>query len=292
MVDRVTWPATRVPTRLGVSAPTGVLLRHAPPKPLGGGSDPGDFYFHEKIPETSFDNSQPRSNMDLQKAVAYVRVSTEDQNLGPEAQKYAIEQYASRQGLTICSTWFDKVSGSSPLDERPGLGAAFRALRENGAGTLIIAKRDRLARDVYLALLFERELRTCGARIVTADGINSEDTPEGRLLRGMLDLFSEHERQMIRMRTKAAMAAKKAKGEPVGNPPYGYRFVDHKLSQVPEEMAIVARVIALHKQGMSIRQVTRAMRTSNYRARNGRALSFSLVRGVIQRGKKGAAGGG
>src|SRR5262249_29181206 len=52
-----------------------------------------------------------------------------------------------------------------------------------------------------------------GAKVITADGVAVEDTPEGQLLRGMLDLFAQYERALIRARTRAALAVKRSKGE-------------------------------------------------------------------------------
>ena len=72
-------------------------------------------------------------------AVAYLRVSTEDQKLGPEAQRATIEAWASKQGIRVVGWHVDQISGGSELDDRPGLGAALGELRAIGAGVLVIA---------------------------------------------------------------------------------------------------------------------------------------------------------
>src|SRR5579864_6724647 len=104
-------------------------------------------------------------------AVAYVRVSTEEQRLGPEAQRAQIEVWAARAGVRVVAWCLDQgVSGAAPLETRPALVTALAELRAQKAGVLVVAKRDRLARSVEVALALERALQGVGARVVSADG--------------------------------------------------------------------------------------------------------------------------
>jgi hypothetical protein len=75
------------------------------------------------------------------------------------------------------------VSGGAALDKRPGLLAALAALRTHNAGLLLVAKRDRLARDSLLAALVERLAERLGARVQSADGAADGDAPEDVLMR-------------------------------------------------------------------------------------------------------------
>ncbi len=90
-------------------------------------------------------------------AVGYVRVSTEDQNLGPQAQRAALDAWATRTGVALVVVFEDHgVSGAAAIADRPGLVAALAALREHGAGVFVAAKRDRIARDPVVAAMVER----------------------------------------------------------------------------------------------------------------------------------------
>jgi DNA invertase Pin-like site-specific DNA recombinase len=100
-------------------------------------------------------------------AVAYLRVSTQEQDLGPEAQRAAIEAWAARQGVRVVSYFEDRLSGGSKVEDRPAMLEAFGALRTAGAGLLVAAKRDRIARDVVVAATVEQMARDLGARVVT-----------------------------------------------------------------------------------------------------------------------------
>lgn len=124
---------------------------------------------------------QDKKKPDARKAVAYVRVAAADQHVGPEAQRTAIEAWAGREGVTVISWHVDHgVSGLSDVDERPALVAALAELRAVAASLLVVAKRDRLARDVCIAARVERHVARLGARVVSADGVGNVDGPADR----------------------------------------------------------------------------------------------------------------
>ena len=97
-------------------------------------------------------------------AVAYIRVSKDDQKLGPDAQRASIEAWAAREGVQVAAWHVDQgVCSVTPIDQRPALVAALASLREHGAGVLVVAKRDRIARDVVLTAGVERAAAAAGA---------------------------------------------------------------------------------------------------------------------------------
>ncbi|QQA41504.1 recombinase family protein [Pelagovum pacificum] len=141
--------------------------------------------------------------------VAYERVSTARQGrsgLGLEAQRKAIDDYASGQGALILSRFTEVESGRK--NDRPELEKALHLARLTGA-TLVIAKLDRLSRNAAFLLT----LRDSGVRFVACD------MPEANNLTvGIMALVAEQEREAISRRTKEALAAAKARGVKLGNP--------------------------------------------------------------------------
>jgi DNA invertase Pin-like site-specific DNA recombinase len=219
---------------------------------------------------------------DPKKAVAYIRMSREKQDLSPEVQRAAIEAWATREGITVTFGPEDLgVSGGAALEDRPGLMAAIEAVRTHGAGLLVVAKRDRLARDVLTAALVERLCERVGARIVTADGVGNAVGPEAQLLRGIMDLFAQYERALIRGRTKAALAVKKARGERTGGVPYGWSAVGGRLIANPEEQATVTRARVLRAEGKSLRGVAAGLVAEGRRPRNGGEWAVQTVRRLV-----------
>jgi len=149
----------------------------------------------------------------MKTAVAYTRVSTREQGksgLGLEAQRAAIEAFAAREQIAI-SGWFSEVESgkrvSDTLAERPQLSAALEASQELG-GPVLVSKLDRLSRDVH----FISGLMAHKVPFLVAE-LGADVDPF------MLHLFAalaEKERAMISQRTKAALAALKARGVKLG----------------------------------------------------------------------------
>lgn len=221
---------------------------------------------------------------DTTKAVGYVRVSTEDQNLGPEAQRAALLRWCRGNGVELVAFHEDLgVSGGAALEKRPGLLAALDALGEHGAGVLLVAKRDRLARDVVLAAMVERLAERTGARVVSAAGEGNSDGPEGMLMRGIVDLFAQYERAIIRARTKAALGVKRSRGERIGNLPYGYRLAGdgvHLVAEEREQEALRAARV-LRGEGLSLRAVGAALEKRGLLPRSGRRWHAETVRALL-----------
>lgn len=218
-------------------------------------------------------------------AVAYLRVSTEEQHLGIEAQRASIEAWAARAGVTVVGWHVDQgVSGAAPLEKRAGLMAAVDALAQHGAGVLVVAKRDRLARDVVLAALVERLVIREGARVASAAGEGTDgDGPADQMLRSMLDCFAQYERAIIRQRTTAALAVKKARGERVGAVPYGQAVgADGRtLVPCPEEQAVLECVLAWHQQGLSQRAIVAALAADGRCNRSGNPFTKTSVERML-----------
>jgi DNA invertase Pin-like site-specific DNA recombinase len=193
---------------------------------------------------------------DATKAVAYIRVSTDEQHLGPEAQLAAIELWASRQGVTVVAVHRDLgVSGATPLADCSGLMAALEDLRVHAAGLLVVAKRDRLARDVMKSAMAEARAEALGARIVSTAGEGDGTDPAAKLMRTIIDAFAEYERLIIGARTKAALAVKKTKAERIGGIPYGFSDVDGKLVPNEDEQRVINHAKYLSSQGQSMRGI-------------------------------------
>lgn len=225
-----------------------------------------------------------KPSADNRKAVAYIRVSTEDQHIGPDAQRAALAAWADRNGVVIVATFEDRgVSGGAAIDRRPGLLAALDALAEHGAGVLAVAKRDRLARDTMVAAMAERLAERAGARIVSAAGEGEGDDPASKLMRTMTDAFAEYERALIKTRTRAALAVKAARGEKVGGV-QTYGAADGIAADRADcEREILAVVAELRAAGMPIRAIAAELAARGMRTRKGGAIQSTQVARMVRR---------
>lgn len=217
-------------------------------------------------------------------AVAYLRVSTEEQHLGPEAQRMAIDRWAEGAKVSVASWHTDAgVSGATELGDRPGLLAAFAELAARRAGVLVVAKRDRLARDVVVAATIERAAAHQGARVTSADGVGNGDSPADQFMRTILDGAAAYERALIRARTRAALKARRARGERAGEVPWGYGATpDGRLFEHEAERAVVERVVALRAGGASLRAIVRALAGEGAVSRARRPLQLTQVARIVR----------
>lgn len=141
------------------------------------------------------------------KYVSYIRVSTQRQGqsgLGLEAQQSAVAQFVKQRGGEVLAEFIEVESGRKA--DRPQLAAALAEAKRQGA-VLLIAKLDRLARNVaFISALLES-----GAEV------QAVDMPEaGKFVLHIMAAVAEQEAEAISARTKAALAAAKARGTALG----------------------------------------------------------------------------
>lgn len=215
------------------------------------------------------------------KAIGHIRCSTEDQHLGPDAQRKALERWCQVNGAELVEVHEDLgVSGGAPLDKRPGLMDSIDAVKTHRADVLLVAKRDRLARDVMVSAMVERLVEKAGARVLSTDGTGNGEGPEAEMMRGIIDVFAQYERALIRSRTKAGLAVKRARSERIGGVRYGYQLTADGVHVAPNptEQAILDRIIAMHRDGLSIRSIAATLNGDAVPARGSRWHSTTIAR--------------
>jgi len=144
----------------------------------------------------------------MKQFISYSRVSTAGQGLGLEAQQSIIAEYVNQAGGVILDTISEKESGKETIN-RPGLQRAIDECKRTGA-TLIVAKLDRLSRDVADVFAIKKQK---GLTFEVCD-MDAHDT----LLLGIFATLAQKERELISRRTREALAALKAQGKQLGNP--------------------------------------------------------------------------
>jgi DNA invertase Pin-like site-specific DNA recombinase len=206
----------------------------------------------------------PKTDPNL--AVGYLRVSTDKQELGRDAQKLAIERWAAGAKVGIASIHVDEaVSGNTPWEKRPGLKAALEALRVTGAGHLVVYRRDRIARDILIAAMIERLVERAGAEVTSTAGEGDSSTPAGQMLRSIVNVFAQYERALISERSLTFHARLRADGKFQGSLPHGYQLsADGKHLERAEDHKYVERAAALRAEGRSLRAIAAALEAEGY----------------------------
>src|SRR4029079_4168030 len=196
------------------------------------------------------------------KFISYLRVSTDKQGksgLGIEAQRQAVERYLNGGRWTVAAEYVETESGRR--SDRPKLAAALAHAKASGA-TIVFAKLDRLTRNVDLL----RSLVASDVDLVFCDLPNVPPGPMGRFLLTVMASVAELEAGLISERTKAALAAAKARGVKLGNP-NGARALRGK--QIGNKQAVAAVTARAEQRAENLRSIVdelRAHGTSSIRA--------------------------
>lgn len=150
------------------------------------------------------------------KVVGYVRVSTAEQassGLGLEAQRAAITAWAASRGLEVTVYEDAGITGTS-MEKRPALAEALAAARDGAV--LVAYSLSRFARSTRDMLIIAERLKRQGADLVSLTESIDTTTATGRLVFTLLSALSQFERDLTSERTKAALAALKARGVKLG----------------------------------------------------------------------------
>ncbi|MBK1658235.1 recombinase family protein [Paracraurococcus ruber] len=216
--------------------------------------------------------------------VGYLRVSTDKQGrsgLGLEAQQTAIEGFLKAGDRLVAPIFVETESGKRT--DRPELRKALEKCKRTGA-TLLVAKLDRLARNAHFLLGLQRE----GVDFVAVDMPHAN-----RLTIGIMAVVAEEEARMISARTKAALAAAKARGVKLGGD-RGYRprtgpgdavraaaAVSRQRKAAQFAFNVLPRVEALRGAGASLREVARALDAEGLATPQGATWTAAGVRRVL-----------
>jgi DNA invertase Pin-like site-specific DNA recombinase len=125
--------------------------------------------------------------------------------------------------------------------------------------------------------MIERAVAQSGARVLSADGAGDIAGPEGEMFRGIIDVFAQYERAVIRARTRATLASKKARGERVGRPRFGYVVAEGALASMPGRLSAVDAARALRAEGLSLRVIVTRLDAEWFRSSTGKALRLPQI---------------
>lgn len=211
--------------------------------------------------------------------VTYYRVSTQRQGasgLGLEAQRAVVERYLSERAKTAIEEFCEVETGkgANALEKRPQLRLALDLCKRTGS-TLLIAKLDRLARNVH----FVSGLIETGVDFIAADMPNAN-----KVMIQMHAVMSEWERDQISERTRAALAAAKGRGVVLGTTgPQNLRrhTESRKLAAASFRECIRPVVVGLANQSLSQRSIASHLNALNISAPKGGNWSLRQVQRLL-----------
>jgi len=144
----------------------------------------------------------------------YARVSTQDQHTIP-MQTRALREYATRRGWTIALQVKEIGSGASQRERREQL---LESARRREIDVVLVWRLDRWGRSVTDLLATLQELEHLGVGFVSLTEALDLTTPAGRAMAGLLAIFAEFEREILRERVRAGLAHARQNGKRLGRP--------------------------------------------------------------------------
>jgi len=207
----------------------------------------------------------------------YVRLSRAETGHGLSVQRKAIKDYCERRGFTLVAVFEDNGASGRSTRKRPGLAAAIETCRSEGCGAIVSTRVDRLARS---SLDFHRiieQLQRAGASIYFSEQESfSLDTPEGRMLSGILASFAAFEADLISQRTRAALALVRKNGsksgKPIGNPNFK-----------PASPDLVASIAKMRDDGLSYRTIAAKLSAAGVPTLQGGRWAPQTVSNIVRR---------
>jgi putative DNA-invertase from lambdoid prophage Rac len=158
---------------------------------------------------------QARKPAKIVRAGLYARVSTHDQQTLP-MQVRALREYAARRGWTVALQIKEVGSGASQREMREKL---LDAARRREIDVVLVWRLDRWGRSVTDLLATLQELSHLGVGFVSLTEALDLTTPLGRAMAGLLAVFAEFEREILRERVRAGLAEARLHGQQLGRPP-------------------------------------------------------------------------
>lgn len=219
---------------------------------------------------------------------AYLRVSTDAQagadRYGLESQRTDIQNYAAAHDMQI-GLWFEDTISGATLD-RPGLSDLLSSASSHLFTAVIVAKLDRVARDLMYQLWIEKELLKADVEIVSvAEPMNGND-PTARLFREIIGAFAEFEKARITSRMSGGRKQKAKDGGYAGGRAafgYGSHRGSHVLTVEPEQAMVVQQVFTLRSSGLSLHSIASKLNASALTTAEGKAWHAVQVKRVLDR---------
>src|SRR5216683_2433308 len=193
----------------------------------------------------------------------YARVSTHDQQTLP-LQLAAMRDYVAKRGWKTAVEIQEVGSGAILRPKREEL---LKAARRRELDRIVVWRLDRWGRSLLDLIATLQELASLGVGFVSLSEALDLTTPSGRALAGMLAVFAEFERDILRDRVKAGIAQARKEGRPHGRPPSVAKYA--------------SQIRALAKKGLNKSAISRRLRISRTSVRRFLARPASRRRGEL-----------
>lgn len=196
----------------------------------------------------------------IRRVALYVRISTADRGQTIENQLHPLQDAARRLGWTVVAIYRDEgISGTKGRDRRPGLDDLLKGVARREFDLVAAWSVCRLGRSLPDLIGLLGELRARDIDLFLHQQALDTATPSGRMLFGVLSVFSEFERAMIRDRVMAGLDRARSSGKRLGRPPMPPIQIDRIRRALNGGLGIRATARLLKVSGGKVSEIKRAM---------------------------------
>jgi DNA invertase Pin-like site-specific DNA recombinase len=213
-------------------------------------------------------------------ACAYYRTSSAS-NVGEDKdslkrQRDAVSVYATANSIEIVKEYYDAaVSGCDPVLARPGFVEMLTYMLSNGARTVLVETASRFARDITVQITGHDLLKSKGIALIPVDAPDhfQDDTPTAKMVRNILGVVSQFEKEALVLKLRKARDRKRRDtGRCEGNPNFGIIPIAH-----------IKAAKALSAKGMSLRRISEQLVAKGFVSGSNNPYSASAVRSMLKK---------
>ena len=222
----------------------------------------------------------------MENVVGYCRVSTDGQvgedKFGIDSQKDLIMRYCSEHDMQV-SDWYIDEGESGVKESRPALDSLlFGEIKNPPVKAVVVAKSDRVAREIKLYFYYMMLLEKKGIHLVSAtEEVVNDDTGLGNVYKSLMLFVAEQERKNIMKRTMGGRKQKASGGGySGGQPPMGYKVENGRLVINEEEADVVRFIFDRKHRGETMLSTVSALNDNGYKTRRGKAFVISTVQSI------------
>lgn len=216
----------------------------------------------------------------LNRAAAYIRVSTDDQvEFSPDAQLKAIQNHCKNNNLILDKEhiFIDEGISGRKADKRPAFQDMIKHAKKKEFDIILVHKFDRFARSREDSVVYKSLLKKeCGVKVVSITE-SIEDDKFSVILEAMLEAMAEYYSLNLADEVKKGMTEKALRGEWQTCAPFGFKVVNKKLEQVEDEANAFKMSVDDFFAGQGYHQIARKLNDLGYRTHWGKKFQNRTV---------------
>ncbi|XZE21810.1 recombinase family protein [Pirellulaceae bacterium SH449] len=224
----------------------------------------------------------------MKSALAYIRVSTDDQvseGVSLDAQEAKIKAWCLLNDYNLTEIFVDAGLSGGRADNRPGLQSALQAACKTGAA-LVVYSLSRLARSTKDTIAIGEQLDKAGGDLISLCEKLDTSSASGKMIFRLLAVMAEFERDQIAERTRMALGHKKSLGERVGTVPFGYDLDSDGVTLLPNELEqnTIWIIKELRARGLSLRAIAAELQNQGRPTKKGNTKwNHTSVQSILER---------